>query len=40
LLATALMFDYEFLSASVGDVPATTASFVNSGNAGMSYPIS
>lgn len=40
LLATALMFDYEFLSASIGDVPATTASFVNSGNAGMTYPTS
>ena len=40
LLATALMFDYKFLDASVGDVPATTCTFENSGNAGMTYPIS
>lgn len=40
LLASALMFDYKFLDASVGDVPATTASFKNSGNAGMTYPTS
>jgi len=38
LLSTALMFDYKFLDASVGDVPTTTATFKNSGNAGMSYP--
>ena len=37
-LATALMFDYKFLDASIGDVPATTATFKNSGNAGMTYP--
>lgn len=40
LLATALMFDYKFLDASVGDVPMTTATFKNSGNAGMTYPTS
>lgn len=38
LLATALMFEYKFLDASIGDVPATTATFKNSGNAGMTYP--
>jgi hypothetical protein len=38
LLATALMFDYKMLDASIGDVPATTATFKNSGNAGMTYP--
>ena len=38
LLATALMFDYKPLDASVGDVPVTTATFKNSGNAGMTYP--
>ena len=38
LLATALMFDYKPLDASVGDVPMTTATFKNSGNAGMTYP--
>ncbi len=38
LLATAQMFDYKFLDASIGDVPATTATFKNSGNAGMTYP--
>lgn len=40
LLSTALMFDYTPLDASVGDVPATTATFKNSGNAGMTYPTS
>lgn len=40
LLATALMFDYKMLDASVGDVPVTTATFKNSGNAGMTYPTS
>ena len=40
LLSTALMFNYKFLDASVGDVPATTATFKNSGNAGMTYPTS
>lgn len=40
LLATALMFDYKPLDASVGDVPVTTATFKNSGNAGMTYPTS
>lgn len=40
LLATALMFDYKPLDASVGDVPMTTATFKNSGNAGMTYPTS
>lgn len=40
LLSTALMFDYKFLDASIGDVPATTATFKNSGNAGMTYPTS
>ena len=40
LLATALMFDYKMLDASVGDVPMTTATFKNSGNAGMTYPTS
>lgn len=40
LLSTALMFDYSMLDASIGDVPATTATFKNSGNAGMSYPTS
>lgn len=40
LLATALMFDYKMLDASVGDIPTTTASFKNSGNAGMTYPTS
>jgi hypothetical protein len=38
-LATALMFDYNMLDASVGDVPMTTATFKNSGNAGLTYPI-
>jgi hypothetical protein len=38
LLASALMFDYKMLDASVGDVPMTTATFKNSGNAGMTYP--
>ncbi len=38
LLAAAQMFDYKFLDASIGDVPATTATFKNSGNAGMTYP--
>ena len=38
LLATAQMFNYKFLDASIGDVPATTATFKNSGNAGMTYP--
>lgn len=38
LLSTALMFDYKMLDASVGDVPTTTATFKNSGNAGMTYP--
>jgi hypothetical protein len=38
LLATALMFEYKFLDASIGDIPATTATFKNSGNAGMTYP--
>ena len=37
-LATALMFDYSMLDASVGDVPMTSATFKNSGNAGMTYP--
>ncbi len=37
VLATALMFDYKMLDASVGDVPMTTATFKNSGNAGMTY---
>jgi hypothetical protein len=37
VLATALMFDYKPLDASVGDVPMTTATFKNSGNAGMTY---
>ena len=40
LLSTALMFDYAMLDASVGDVPMTSATFKNSGNAGMTYPIS
>ena len=40
LLSTALMFDYKMLDASIGDVPATTATFKNSGNAGMTYPTS
>lgn len=40
LLSTALMFNYKMLDASVGDVPATTATFKNSGNAGMTYPTS
>lgn len=40
LLSTALMFDYNMLDASIGDVPATTATFKNSGNAGMTYPTS
>lgn len=40
VLATALMFDYKMLDASVGDVPTTTATFKNSGNAGMTYPTS
>jgi len=40
LLATALMFDYKMLDAGVGDVPTTTATFKNSGNAGMTYPTS
>lgn len=40
LLATALMFDYAMLDASVGDAPMTTATFKNSGNAGMTYPTS
>ncbi len=40
LLATALMFDYKMLDAGVGDVPMTTATFKNSGNAGMTYPAS
>ena len=40
LLSTALMFDYAMLDASVGDVPMTTATFKNSGNAGMTYPTS
>lgn len=40
LLATALMFEYKFLDASIGDIPATTATFKNSGNAGMTYPTS
>src|SRR6266498_632942 len=39
-LATALMFDYKMLDAGVGDVPMTTATFKNSGNAGMTYPTS
>lgn len=39
-LATALMFNYKMLDASVGDVPATTCTFKNSGNAGMAYPTS
>ena len=39
-LATALMFDYKMLDASIGDVPMTTATFKNSGNAGMTYPTS
>ena len=38
VLATALLFDYTPLDASVGDVPMTTATFKNSGNAGMTYP--
>jgi hypothetical protein len=38
LLASALMFNYKMLDASVGDVPTTTATFKNSGNAGMTYP--
>lgn len=38
VLASALLFDYTPLDASVGDVPATTATFKNSGNAGMTYP--
>ena len=38
LLSSALMFDYKMLDASVGDVPTTTATFKNSGNAGMTYP--
>ncbi len=37
VLATALMFDYKMLDANVGDVPMTTATFKNSGNAGMTY---
>lgn len=40
LLATALMFDYKPLDASVGDVPVTTCTFKNSGNSGMTYPTS
>lgn len=40
LLSSALMFDYKFLDASVGDVPTTTATFKNTGNAGMTYPTS
>jgi len=40
LLSTALMFDYKMLDGSVGDVPTTTATFKNSGNAGMTYPTS
>jgi hypothetical protein len=40
LLASALMFDYKPLDASVGDVPMTTATFKNTGNAGMTYPTS
>jgi hypothetical protein len=40
LLATALMFDYNMLDASIGDIPMTTATFKNSGNAGMTYPTS
>lgn len=40
LLSSALMFDYKMLDASVGDVPTTTATFKNSGNAGMTYPTS
>jgi hypothetical protein len=40
LLATALMFNYKMLDASVGDVPATTATFKNNTNSGMTYPIS
>lgn len=39
LLATALMFNYKMLDASVGDVPATTATFKNNTNSGMTYPI-
>lgn len=39
-LATALMFNYKMLDASVGDVPMTTCTFKNSGNAGMTYPTS
>jgi len=34
------MFDYKMLDAGVGDVPMTTATFKNSGNAGMTYPTS
>jgi hypothetical protein len=37
-LATALMFNYKMLDASVGDVPTTTCTFKNNGNAGMTYP--
>lgn len=40
LLSSALMFSYKMLDASVGDVPATTCTFKNSGNAGMTYPTS
>ena len=40
LLSSALMFDYKFLDASIGDVPTTTATFKNTGNAGMTYPTS
>ena len=39
LLATALMFNYKMLDASVGDVPVTTATFKNNTNSGMTYPI-
>lgn len=40
LLASALMFNYKMLDASVGDVPMTTATFKNNSNAGMTYPTS
>jgi hypothetical protein len=38
LLAAALLMTYNFLDSSVGESPQITAEFVNSTNAGLTYP--
>jgi hypothetical protein len=39
LLAAALLMTYNMLDSSVGEAPTTQAEFVNSTNAGMTYPV-